>query len=473
MRKIKIAVVGRPNVGKSSLFNRLVGRRISIVDEKEGVTRDRIYFDFEFFGKQVQLIDTGGIDETSFDPFQKHIHHQAKQAIAEADGIILVVDGTCGPIRLDEKVARDLLKYGKPIVLAVNKIDTHTHDYLIHEFYGLGIEDIVGVSALHGNKIAELVDLLLDKIQLEEPEEETVSTELKVAVIGRPNTGKSTFLNHLLQEERLVASPIAGTTRDSIDVDFEINGRKITLVDTAGIRRKHKETEAVEKFAAIRTQRAIEHADICILMLDSEQGLTAQEKGIISKIESLGKGLVLLFNKWDLINGYRMEHCEQALRMFAPFTQYCPVIFGSAKTGRNLNQVFDAVFEVEEMMKLRISTGQLNKFIEKTMQKVHPPMIQGKRLRIYYMTQVSNNPPKFVLFVNHPERMTLAYKRYLINEFRETYKFTGVPLFFSLKAKLEQTVEERLSNKHIVESSFIEQNFDNVEEYEVFEPIEV
>jgi GTP-binding protein len=473
MRKVKIAVVGRPNVGKSSLFNRLVGRRVSIVDEKEGVTRDRIYFDIDFFGRAIQLIDTGGIDETSLDPFQKHIHHQAKQAIEEADGIILVVDGVVGPIRLDEKVARDLLKYNKPIALAVNKVDTHKQDLLIHEFYNLGIEDMVGVSALHGYKVAELMDLLLEKIELEDQEEEAFPSELKVAVIGRPNVGKSTFLNQLLEEERLVASPIAGTTRDSIDVNFEIDGRKITLVDTAGIRRKNKENEAVEKFAAIRTQRAIENADICVLMLDANQGLTAQEKGIITKVESLGKGLVLFFNKWDLVTGYRMEHCAQALKLFAPFTQYCPVVFGSAKTGRNCEDVFKAVFDVEKMMNLRISTGQLNKFIEKTMQKVHPPMIQGKRLRIYYMTQVSTQPPKFVLFVNHPERMTLAYKRYLINEFRQMYQFTGVPLFFSLKAKTEQTAEERIALKPMVESDFIEQPMEGVEAYEVFEPVEI
>ena len=473
MRKIKIAVAGRPNVGKSSLFNRLVGRRISIVDEKEGVTRDRIYYDMDFFGQTVQLIDTGGIDETSLDPFQKHIHHQAKLAIEEADGIILVVDGVCGPLTIDERLARDLLKYKKPIALAVNKIDSMKAENLVHEFYGLGIDCMVGVSALHGNKIAELLEALIEKISIDDQEEVITSTDLKVAIIGRPNAGKSTFLNHLIGEERLVVSPIAGTTRDSIDIDFEIAGRKVTLVDTAGIRRKNKEHEAVEKFAAIRTKRAIENADICILMLDAAQGLTAQEKGIISRIESLGKGLVLFFNKWDLVNGYRMEHCEHALRMFAPFTQYCPVVFGSAKTGRNVEQVLQAVCEVEDMMKLRISTGQLNKFIEKTMQKVHPPMIQGKRLRIYYMTQVSNNPPKFVLFVNYPERMTLAYKRYLINEFREEYKFTGVPLFFSLKAKTEKTLEERLADKPVVESSFIEQSMGDMEEYEVFEPIEI
>ncbi len=471
MRKIKIAVAGRPNVGKSSLFNRLVGRRISIVDEKEGVTRDRIYFDFDFFGTPIQLIDTGGIDESSLDPFQKHIHTQAKIALEEADGVIMVVDGTCGPLKLDERVARDLLRWGKPVVLAVNKIDSHFRDDLIHEFYGLGIENIIGVSALHGHKIAELLDSLLDQISIEEQEPKELDSTLKVAIIGRPNAGKSTFLNQILKEERSVVSPIAGTTRDSVDVKVEIDGKTITLIDTAGIRRKKSEHEAVDKFAAIRTERAIENADICILMLDSNQGLTSQEKGIITKIESLGKGLVLFFNKWDQVAGYRMEHCEQALRMFAPFTQYCPVVFGSALTGRNLEEVFKAVFEVESMMQLRISTGQLNKFIEKTMQKVHPPMIQGKRLRIYYMTQVGTNPPKFVLFVNHPERMTTAYKRYLINEFRAAYRFTGVPLFFSLHAKEEKTLEERLATKVSCESAFIEQSMEDVEEYEAFDPV--
>jgi len=428
----------------------------------------------DFFGQTIQLIDTGGIDEFSLDPFQPHISHQAKEALIEADGIILVVDGQTGPLAMDERLSRELLRWQKPIVLAVNKIDSIKHDYLTHEFYGLGIQDMVGVSALHGNKIAELLDPLLNAINLEEIKAlEGINSELKVAVIGRPNAGKSTFLNHLLKDERLVVSPIAGTTRDSVDVEIDYQGKKLTLIDTAGIRRKKSEHEAVEKFAAIRTERAIERADICVLMLDAQQGLTAQEKGIIHRIESLGKGLVLFFNKWDLVSGFRMEHCETALRMFAPFTQYCPVIFGSAKTGRNANQVLEAVLEVQKMLKLRITTGQLNKFIEKTMQKVHPPMIQGKRLRIYYMTQISTAPPKFVLFVNHPERMTTAYKRYLINEFRSTYSFTGVPLFFSLKAKDPVSLDERLSSKEQVESDFISAELNEMEEYEVFEPVEV
>lgn len=473
MKKIKIAVIGRPNVGKSCLFNRLVGKRISIVDEMEGVTRDRIYYEFDFFGQAIQLIDTGGIDEHSLDPFQKHIHEQAKLALEEADGVIMVVDGICGPLKTDEKIARDLLRFGKPIVLAINKIDSNKQEDLVHEFYGLGIEEMVGISALHGNKIAELLDSLLAQIDEDQIiEKNDVDGELKVAIIGRPNTGKSTFLNHILDEERVVVSPIAGTTRDSVDVQVEVGGRRLTLIDTAGIRRKKSEHEAVEKFAAIRTERAIEKADICVLFLDANQGLTAQEKGIITKIESLGKGLVLFFNKWDLVSGYRMEHCEQALKIFAPFTQYCPMIFGSAKTGRNVPNIFKAIFTVEQMMKLRISTGQLNKFIDLTMQKVHPPMIQGKRLRIYYMTQVDTTPPKFVLFVNYPERMTTAYKRYLINEFRAAYQFTGVPLFFSLKSKDPKTLEERLASKDVVESAFIDHSMEGVEEFEMFEPIE-
>lgn len=472
MRPITIAVVGRPNVGKSALFNRLAGKRISIVDELEGVTRDRIYYEIDFFGQKIKLIDTGGIDEFSLDPFQPHICHQAKEALMEADGIIMVVDGQTGPLIMDERLAKVVLKWNKPAVLAVNKIDSMKQQDLIHEFYHLGIEEVVGISALHGHHIAELIDPILANIKLDEEEDvEQHDSHLKVAVIGRPNAGKSTFVNHLLNEERLVVSPIAGTTRDSIDVACSYLEQNITLIDTAGIRRKKSESEAVEKFAAIRTQRAIERADICILMLDATQGLTAQEKGIIHQIEALGKGLVLFFNKWDLVSGYRMEHCETALKMFAPFTEYCPVVFGSAKTGRNTSQVLESVMTVHKMMQLRITTGQLNKFIEKTIQKVHPPMIQGKRLRIYYMTQIMTAPPKFVLFVNYPERMTLAYKRYLINEFRAAYQFTGVPLFFTLKAKDPTTLEQRLSDKEQVESDFIALERGGIEPFEMQEEL--
>lgn len=470
MKKIKIAIIGRPNVGKSCLFNRLIGKRVAIVDEMEGVTRDRLYFQFDFFGKNIELIDTGGIDVYSNGPFQKHINAQAHTALNEADGIIMVVDGTTGPTQLDERVARELLRLEKPVALAVNKVDTFKQDDYVHEFYGLGIPHMVGVSALHGNRVAELLEMTLGIIDEEAIIEELENASgLKVAIIGRPNTGKSTLMNQILREERCVVSEIAGTTRDSVDVNILIKDQEITLIDTAGIRRKKSEHEAVEKFAAIRTERAIERSDICILMLDATQGLTAQEKGMITQIEKEGKGLVLFFNKWDLVSGFRMEHCLKALSIFATFTEYCPVIFGSAKTGRNLDKLFDAVFAVKEMMKLRISTGQLNKFIEKATQKVHAPMIQGKRLRIYYMTQVSTQPTKFVFFVNYAERMSTAYKRYIINEFRKAYQFTGVPLFFSLRERDAKTLEERLEGKTEVESTFVEQTFDDIEHFESFD----
>lgn len=454
---IKLALVGRPNVGKSALFNRICEKRIAIVDEAEGITRDRLYADADFFGKPFEVIDTGGINPQSQVPFQEEIRRQAEIAIEEADVIVMVVDVTAGVMGLDEFVARHLLRTGKPIILAVNKVDDRSRLDLIYPFYSLGIRTIVGVSATQNFQVAELLEAAFKDLSF--PSEETSEEQpIRLAIVGRPNVGKSTIVNYLLDEERCVVSPIAGTTRDSIDIEIQAGEDRFLLIDTAGIRRKGAEHEAVDKFAAVRTQRALERADVCVLVVDADRGMTIQERRIAREIEALGKGCILLFNKWDLVKGFRMEHCRKSFEIDTPFLNHCPLLFVSGKTGRNLDQLFSTAKAVFEEQKRRITTGQLNRFIEKAMQKYHPPMLEGgKRLRIYYLAQVDIQPPRFVLFVNNPKLMNDTYKKYLINQFRETYGFLGAPITFFLKGRSKKEEEEK--------STSPEEEMETVDEY--------
>jgi len=454
--KTKIALIGRPNVGKSALFNRIVGKRISIVDEMEGVTRDRLYGEGDLFGRPFEIIDTGGMDPTGKVAFAEEVKRQAEIAIEEADSLILVVDATVGITTLDEEVAKVLKRTTKPLCLAVNKIDAEHQESLLAPFYGLGIQEMLPVSAVQGRNVAELLGKALAPCPEVEGEEDPAAG-IKVALIGRANVGKSTLINTLLDESRCVVSPIPGTTRDNVDVEVSYEGETFTFIDTAGIRRKKSEHEAVDKFAAIRTERAINRADVCLLMLDAQEGLSHQDKRIMNQIEKAGKGCLLFFNKWDLIKGVRMEHCYKSLEIEASFIRHCPTIFGSAKTGRHLDQIFSELQSVYEDMHQRIPTGKLNQFLEKAMQRRHPPMIQGKRLRVYYMAQVTTAPPRFVFFVNDPKRMNETYKKYLINQFREVYRFSGTPLFFSLRGKKPR--DEQKTEKRIVEET--ELIFDN------------
>lgn len=430
----KIALVGRPNVGKSALFNRICQQRISIVDEQEGITRDRLYAKADLFGRPFILIDTGGIDFSGTIPFAELVKRQAEIAIEEADAIVLVVDGQVGVSVYDEEVAKKLKRSKKPVFIAVNKIDRHGDDEKIHPFYSLGIKEVFGVSALQGYNIAELLESALKTI-VEKEEPPVPEDAIRVAIVGRPNVGKSTLLNQLLKEDRSIVSPIAGTTRDAIDILYEQDGQKYLLIDTAGIRRKKAEKEVVDKFAAIRTDEAIERADVCLLVLDSFEGFTTQERRIAAEIEEMGKSCILLFNKWDLVKNVRMEHALRGVKEAAPFLAHCPTVFMSAIDGRNLGKILPFVKEVFAARQLRIGTGHLNKFIERCLQKCHPPMIQGRRLRIYYLTQVSANPPRFVLFVNKPDLMTDTYKKYLVNNLREEFPFPGCPLMFELRGK--------------------------------------
>jgi GTPase len=443
----KLAIVGRPNVGKSAIFNRICKKKIAIVDEAEGVTRDRLYSDTDFFGLPFQVIDTGGINARSKAMFNEEIRRQAEIAIEEADTLTMVVDAQVGITDLDKELARILLRTKKPLCLAVNKIDDRSKENLIHQFQSLGISKIIAVSAAQSWHIAELLEVALEGFKNPESSENPHSEAINICIVGRPNVGKSSIVNYLLNEERCIVSPIAGTTRDSIDVPFTHNGILFNLIDTAGIRRKKAEHEVVDKFASIRTKRAIERADICLLMLDAQQGMTVQEKKIANLIEEEGKGCILLFNKWDLVKGFRMEHCLQSIEEDAGFLNHCPKIFMSAKTGRNIDKIFGLIKEVHQDSLKRITTHELNKFIGACLQKNHPPMLMGgKRLRIYYMAQVQVNPPRFILFVNNPTLMTETYKKYIYNQFRETYSFSGVPILMHLKGKPKVKREERQEN---------------------------
>ena len=451
----KMAIVGRPNVGKSALFNRICRKRIAIVDEAEGITRDRLYAEAEGFEFSFEIIDTGGIDPRSSDQFQEDIRRQAKIAIQEADTLVMVVDSEVGITQLDQELARILLKTEKPVTLAINKIDDSCQQHRMHAFYGLGITKMVAVSAAHGFQIAELLELAWEGFHPKSFDEKNGGVH--VSIVGRPNVGKSTLVNALLQEQRCVVSAIPGTTRDSVDIPFTFHDRPYTLIDTAGIRRKKAEHEVVEKFAAIRTERSIERSDVCVLMLDAQEGLTVQEKRIAKQIEEAGKGCVIVLNKWDLVKGFRMEHLLQVLQKDTPFLAHCPILFISAKESRNLEKIFDEIDAVFTAMQTRITTHQLNKFIEKAMQLNHPPMINGKRFRIYYMTQVDVQPPRFVFFVNKTTLMHESYRKYLINSFRRAFPFSGTPLIFHLRGKVVRPSTEQHSSSRFVETEEVDE----------------
>jgi GTPase len=431
----KLALVGRPNVGKSALFNRICQKRVAIVDEEEGVTRDRSYSVADLFGKKFFVIDTGGIDPLLEGPFTQGVRRQSEKAIEEADRVILVVDGMVGLTDLDRKIAELLFQMKKPFVVAVNKMDCFSDEEKLHSFHSLGVENIFAVSALHGQKVVELLECALLGVEWTQEEEKEEEKLTRIAIVGRPNVGKSTLLNYLVGEERTIVSDVAGTTRDAIDVEISVQGKRYLLVDTAGIRKRNKYHSTVEKFADLRSKEAIEKSDLCLLLLDVREGMTTEDKKIASWIEEKGKGCVLLLNKWDLIRGYRMETCAKEFQKEVPFFTHCPLLFVSAKTGRNLEALFSHIANVENSLFASIGTPALNRFVEKCLQEYHPPAIGGKRLRIYYLTQVAKAPPSFVLFVNYPNLLTESYKKYLINSFRKTFSFIGVPVFFFVRGK--------------------------------------
>jgi GTPase len=430
----KVAIIGRPNVGKSALFNRICGKRKAIVDEAVGITRDRLYAQADFFGRPFTVIDTGGLDSRSTAPFNPEIKSQTELAIREADALIFVVDGEVGITDLDAEVASLLLRIQKPVCLAVNKVDDAAQEWRLHAFHSLAIQPIFGISALHARGLTEMLGYLLSRLP-HDPSPDLCAEDIRVALIGRPNVGKSTLLNFYVGEQRSIVSPHAGTTRDTVDAQIAHGDFRLRILDTAGIRQRKSQAEVVDKFAAIRTEEAIRAADVCVLLGDSRDGLTAFEKRIATTIEEAGKGCVLAFNKWDLVKQCRMEHAAKKVREESAFLNHCPLLFISATTGRNLEPLLNTICDVAQGGRQTISTGRLNRFLEEAMQRLHPPVILQRRLRIYYMTQVGHAPPRFLLFVNDPRLMADSYHRYLVNQFRLVFGCSGNPVLFSLKGK--------------------------------------
>lgn len=439
MAKPVVAVVGRPNVGKSTLFNKLVGRRLSIVDDTPGVTRDRIYGDCEWLGHEMLLVDTGGIEPYSDDIILSQMRRQAEIAIDTADVIILVTDLRCGVVATDEEVAAMLQKSGKPIILCVNKCDTVGNlpmEY--YEFYNLGLGDPVPVSAAHGHGTGDLLDEVLKYLPVEAEAEEEDDT-VKVAVIGKPNAGKSSLINCLAGEERVIVSSIAGTTRDATDTSVETQDGKFLFIDTAGLRRKSRVSDAIEKYSIIRARMAVERADVCVIMVDAVEGFTEQDSKVAGIAHEQGKACIIAVNKWDAVekDGQTMDKVRKQMMVDFSFMSYAPIIFISAKTGQRVDRLLKLIKFVNEQNTMRISTGKLNDVLASATARVQPPTDKGKRLKIYYMTQASTRPPTFVFFVNKAELFHFSYQRYLENQIREVFGLEGTPVRMIIRERGE------------------------------------
>ena len=424
-----VAVVGRPNVGKSTLFNKLCGQRLSIVDDTPGVTRDRIYGDCEWLSHNFLLVDTGGIEPHSDDIILSQMRRQAQLAIDSADVIIMVTDMTTGVVATDEEVAAMLQRSGKPVVLCVNKCDKVGEPPLeYYEFYNLCLGDPVQVSAVHGHGTGDLLDEVVKYFPEEEANEEE-DDKIKVAVIGKPNVGKSSLSNAIAGEERVIVSNIAGTTRDATDTIIENKHGSFVFIDTAGIRRKSKVDEAIEKYSVIRSRMAVERATVCVIMIDAQEGFTEQDSKVAGIAHDLGKACIIAVNKWDAVekDGKTMDSYRKKLMDDFSFMSYAPIIFISAKTGQRLDRLFELIKFVDEQNAMRISTGKLNDVLAEATARVQPPTDRGRRLKIYYMTQASTRPPTFVCFVNKKELFHYSYQRYLDNQIREVFGLEGTP----------------------------------------------
>ncbi len=443
-RKPIIAVVGRPNVGKSTFVNRLVGRRQSIVDDMPGVTRDRIYFDVEWQNKPFTVIDTGGIVPGDEDDIMISIYDQAKIACEEADKIIFIVDGIEGATPVDIDIANILRQSNKPVFLAVNKVDSHNQITMISDFYSLAVGEPIAISALHGSGgVGDLLEEITS--DFEDDDTEAEDKTIKIAIVGRPNAGKSSIVNALLGEKRVIVSDVSGTTRDSIDSRLVYNNQEFVIIDTAGIRKKSKVDYGVEKFAVDRAIRSIRECDVALMVIDATEtvsGISDQDKKIASIITEAGKGMVIAINKWDLVEDKKsntINKFEQKIAHEIPFLDYVPKIYISAVTHQRLNQIFTKVMEVQQERSKRIATGLLNKVINEAYALNPPQTIRNKRLKIMYSTQASVQPPTFVLFANNEDLMKDHYKRYMENKLREAFGFTGTPIRISVRARAEKS----------------------------------
>lgn len=437
MSKPLVAIVGRPNVGKSMLFNKLCGKRLSIVEDTPGVTRDRLYAECEWCGRKFDIVDTGGIEPTTDNEILSFMREQANIAINAADVIILVTDVRTGVTAADREVANMLLRSGKPTVLAVNKMDsTGQLDPAIYEFYELGMGDPVAVSAVHGHGTGDLLDECAKYFPPEE-EHDDEDDRIRVAVIGKPNVGKSSLINHILGEKRVIVADMAGTTRDAVDTEFENKYGKYVFIDTAGIRRKSRVDERVEKFSVMRAQLAIERADVCLIMIDARDGVTEQDTKIAGMAHEAGKASIIVVNKWDLVEKETgtLEKMRKDVMRDLSFMSYAPVLFISAVTGQRTDRIFELVNFVNDQSHMRITTGMLNDVLADAQARVQPPTDKGRRLKIYYMTQTGICPPNFVVFCNRKDLFHFSYQRYLENQIRAVFGLEGTPIRMLIRQK--------------------------------------
>jgi len=438
MAKPLVAIVGRPNVGKSLLFNKLTGQRTSIVEDTPGVTRDRIYGDCEWCNRHFSLVDTGGIEPSTDNDMLKFMRRQAEIGIELADAIIMVVDVRSGVTAADQDVATMLRKSKKPVALAVNKCDSiGTVNPDVFEFYSLGIGDLFETSAVHGHGTGDLLDWVLDNIPDEE-ENEDEDDIIKVAIVGKPNVGKSSLLNRILGEERVIVSNVAGTTRDAIDSYFENETGKYCFIDTAGMRRKSKVDDIIEKYSNMRSVAAIERADVCLILIDANDGVTEQDTKIAGLVHEAGKAAIIVVNKWDAVENKEtntMRDKEAAVRDGLAYMPYAPVVFLSALTGSRVDKIFQVIQDVHEQNCKRITTGALNSVLADATSRVQPPTDKGRRLKIYYMTQASSKPPHFVIFCNDARLFHFSYQRYLENQIREVFGLMGTPIRITIRQK--------------------------------------
>ena len=438
MAKPLVAIVGRPNVGKSLLFNKLTGRRTSIVEDTPGVTRDRIYGDCEWCGRTFSLVDTGGIEPGTENDMLKFMRRQAEIGIELADAIIMVADVRSGVTAADQDVATMLRKSGKPVALAVNKCDSiGTVNPDVFEFYALGIGDLFETSAIHGHGTGDLLDWVLENIP-EQPEEAEESDVINVAIVGKPNVGKSSLLNRILGEERVIVSDVAGTTRDAIDSYFENETGKYCFIDTAGMRRKSKVDDAIEKYSNLRSINAIDRADVCLILIDANDGVTEQDTKIAGLVHEAGKAAIIVVNKWDAVENKEtntMRDMENNVRRDLSYMLYAPVLFLSALTGQRVDRLFQVIQDVHTQNTSRITTGALNSVLADATARVQPPTDKGRRLKIYYMTQASTKPPHFVIFCNDARLFHFSYQRYLENQIREVFGLQGTPVRITIRQK--------------------------------------
>ena len=438
MAKPLVAIIGRPNVGKSMLFNKLTGQRTSIVEDTPGVTRDRIYGDCEWCGRTFSLVDTGGIEPGTDSDMLKFMRRQAEIGIELADAIIMVTDVRSGVTAADEDVATMLRKSGKPVALAVNKCDSiGPTNPDVYEFYSLGIGDLFETSAVHGHGTGDLLDWVLENIPQDSGEEEAEDI-IRVAIVGKPNVGKSSLLNRILGEERVIVSNVAGTTRDAIDSYFENETGKYCFIDTAGMRRKSKVDDAIEKYSNMRSINAIDRADVCLILVDANEGVTEQDTKIAGLVHEAGKAAIIVVNKWDAVEGKEtntMKNMEDDVRQGLSYMLYAPVVFLSALTGQRVDKLFQVIQDVYAQNTKRITTGALNSVLADATARVQPPTDKGRRLKIYYMTQASSKPPHFVIFCNDARLFHFSYQRYLENQIREVFGLMGTPVRITIRQK--------------------------------------